>query len=128
MCKAASEFCWICQETTLKLEIALSKHVFLYHLHQISSDPGIMYPEMFMQHSKWSRLTIGNCFEKPTIGMINRYHLRIFQQFPHQTLDYLNGNKLFLTLKGLWQINARFGIKVWNLGPILVNKVLQKWQ
>ena len=57
-----------------------------------------------------------------------RYHLRIFQQLPHQTLDYLNGNKHFLTLKGLWQINARFGIKVWNLGPILVNKVLQKWQ
>ena len=56
------------------------------------------------------------------------YHLRIFQQLPHQTLDYLNGNKHFLTLKGLWQINARFGIKVWNLGPILVNKVLQKWQ
>ena len=58
----------------------------------------------------------------------NRYHLRIFQQLPHQTLDYLNGNKHFLTLKGLWQINARFGIKVWNLGPILVNKMLQKWQ
>ena len=41
-----------------------------------------------------------------------RYHLRIFQQLPRQTLDYLNGNKHFLTLKGLWQINAQFGIKV----------------
>ena len=36
--------------------------------------------------------------------------------------------KHFLTKKGLWPINAWFGIKVWSLGPILVNKVLQKWQ
>ena len=44
-----------------------------------------------------------------------------FSDFRHQTLGYLNGNRYFLTLKGLWQINARFGMKVWNLGPILVN-------
>ena len=73
MCRVASEFCWICQETTLKLEIALSKHVFLYHLHHISSDLGIKYPKKFKQHSKWSRLTNEICFEKPkcykTIGM-----------------------------------------------------------
>jgi hypothetical protein len=28
-----------------------------------------------------------------------RYHLSIFQQLPHQSLDWLNGNKHFLTLK-----------------------------
>ena len=33
-----------------------------------------------------------------------------------------------LTLKGIWQINARFGINVWNCGPMLVNKVRKKWQ
>ena len=32
----------------------------------------------------------------------DRYHLRIFQQLPHQTLGSLNGNKHFL-----WQIKAR---------------------
>ena len=43
-----------------------------------------------------------------------RYHLRIFQQVPHQILSKLNGKKHFLTLKGLWQINTRFWIWPWR--------------
>ena len=59
------------------------------------------------------------------IGISIRYHLGIVQQLPHQTL---NGNKYFLNLKCLWHIKGQFWIKASNLGPILVNKVLQKWQ
>ena len=37
-----------------------------------------------------------------------RYHLRIFQQLPHQMVAYLSGKQHFFIKKIFWQINVRF--------------------
>ena len=42
----------------------------------------------------------------------SRYHLRFFQQLPHQTLGQLNGKYYFLTPKGLWQIDADYKYRI----------------
>ena len=51
---------------------------------------------------------------KETKGAPDRYHLIFFQQLPHQTMGELNGNEHFLTLKGLWQVNAQLWIWPWR--------------
>ena len=81
--------------------------------------------EIICTYSMYFQLSLTKKWQKTYRYHYIIYHLRIFLQLSHQTLGYLNGNKHFLTEKVLWQINARFGIKVWNLGPILVKKVLQ---
>ena len=48
------------------------------------------------------------------IQICSRYYLRFFEQLPRQTLGWLNGNRHFLTLKGLWQVNARLWIWPWR--------------
>ena len=62
-----------------------------------SSD--VRWAEEFFKFMRTELLVLSLLARLRRIYLVHRYHLRIFQQLPHQTVAYLNGKYHFLFLK-----------------------------